>query len=89
MAKARRNKSKRVVRAKGPVRRTLGKAPKPGARDPLDEFILRAARSLGLTIEPAWMPAVRANLQAALTLGAIVGEFALPDDAEPAPVFRA
>jgi hypothetical protein len=92
-------KSKRVVRSrsKAAPRRKTVKAAKPakragagtGAGDPLDEFIASGARSLGLTIEPAWMPAVRANLQATLTLGGIVGEFPLPDDAEPAPVFRA
>ncbi len=82
-----------MKRSKAAPRRKIVKAAKPTASvhtpDPLDDLILSAARSLGLAIEPAWMPAVRANLQATLTLGAIVGEFPLPDDAEPAPVFRA
>jgi hypothetical protein len=57
--------------------------------DPLDDFLLAAARSLDLKIDPAWLPMVRANLQVTLAQAALVGEFALPDDAEPAPVFRA
>ena len=35
------------------------------------------------------MPAVRGHLQVTLRLGALVAAFALPDDAEPAPVFKA
>jgi hypothetical protein len=57
--------------------------------DPLDDFIDAAARALGLPIEPAWKPAIRANLEVTLRLAALVGAFALPDEAEPAPVFAA
>lgn len=57
--------------------------------DPLDDFIDTAARALDLPLEPAWRPAVKANLLVTLRQGALVTEFALPDDAEPAPVFRA
>ena len=42
-----------------------------------------------LPIEPAWKPAIKANLQVTLRLAAIVAEFELPDEAEPAPVFEA
>ena len=35
------------------------------------------------------MPAIKANLEVTLRLGALVAEFALPDEAEPAPVFEA
>ena len=59
------------------------------APDPLDAFIDAAARALDLPVEPAWRPAIRANLQVTLRQAALVSEFALPDDAEPAPVFRA
>ncbi|MGA2128326.1 MAG: DUF4089 domain-containing protein [Xanthobacteraceae bacterium] len=57
--------------------------------DPLDDFIDAAARALGLPIEPAWKPAIRANLEVTLRLAALVSAFALPDEAEPAPVFAA
>lgn len=56
---------------------------------PLDDFITTAAQTLGLPLEPAWMPAVKANLDVTLKLGALVASFELPDDAEPAPVFKA
>jgi 1-carboxybiuret hydrolase subunit AtzG-like len=59
------------------------------AADPLDEFIAGAARTLGLKIKRAWLPAVRVNLRVTLAQAALVGEFALPDEAEPAPVFKA
>jgi hypothetical protein len=57
--------------------------------DPLDDLIDAAARALELPIEPAWKAAVKINLQVTLRHGALVAEFALPDDAEPAPVFVA
>ena len=60
--------------------------PKP---DPLDAYIDAAAQTLGLTVEPEWKPAVRANLDVTFRLAAIVAEKELPDDAEPAPVFKA
>jgi hypothetical protein len=57
--------------------------------DTLDAYIDAAARALDVPIEPAWKPAVRANLEITLRLAALVTEFALPDEAEPAPVFEA
>jgi hypothetical protein len=56
-------------------------------RDPLYAFIDAAARSLELKIDTAWTPAIRTHLQVTLRHGALVASFALPDDAEPAPVF--
>jgi hypothetical protein len=58
-------------------------------RDSLDDYIAAAARALAVPIEPAWKPAVRANLEVTLRLAALVAEFPLPDEAEPAPVFEA
>ena len=57
--------------------------------EPLDDFIAAGARALDLKIDKAWMPAVRGHLQVTLRHGALVAAFALPDDAEPAPVFKA
>ena len=59
------------------------------ATDPLDDFIDAAAQALQLPIAPEWKPAVKANLAVTLKHAATVAEFPLPDDAEPAPVFRA
>jgi hypothetical protein len=47
------------------------------------------ALALGLVLDPSWKPAVRANLEAILRFAAMVDAFPLPDDAEPAPLFRA
>ncbi|WP_346296809.1 DUF4089 domain-containing protein [Rhodopseudomonas sp. P1] len=55
----------------------------------LDSYIDAAGSALGLTIDPAWKPAVRANLEVSLKLARMVDEFPLPDETEPASVFRA
>jgi hypothetical protein len=65
------------------------RAEKPVPRDPLADFIMANAQALDLNIEKAWMPAVRGNLAVILRLAQQVTGFALPDDAEPAPVFKA
>ena len=57
--------------------------------DPLLQAIEASANMLGLTIDPAWVPAVRANLEVSLRLAKLVDEFPLPDDHEPASTFRA
>jgi len=58
------------------------------AADSLDDFIATAARTLGLALDPEWGPAVKGNLIVTLHHAATVAEFELPDEAEPAPVFR-
>jgi hypothetical protein len=55
----------------------------------LDEFIAASASALALPADPAWYPAIRFNLEVTFRLAALVADFKLPDDAEPAPVFRA
>ena len=84
-------KAKTVRKASRKNRSTSRKAAKPAAptRDPLDDLIAAGARALDLKIDEAWMPAVRGHLQVTLRLGALVAVFGLPDDAEPAPVFKA
>ncbi|HET7491609.1 MAG TPA: DUF4089 domain-containing protein [Bradyrhizobium sp.] len=57
--------------------------------DPLDDYIDAVAKALGLPVEDAWRPAIRANLEVSLKLARMVDEFALPDEAEPANVFTA
>ena len=59
------------------------------AADPLDDYIAAAAKTLGLPIDEAWKPAVKANLEVSLKLARLVDEFALPDETEPASVFAA
>jgi hypothetical protein len=57
--------------------------------DSLDDYIDAAAEALKIQIDATWKPAVRSNLQIVLQHAAKVDAFPLPDDAEPAPVFKA
>jgi 1-carboxybiuret hydrolase subunit AtzG-like protein len=91
-----RAKKKTQPNRKAPRRRMTARAKsKPVRRsatpraDRRLEFIDAAARVLDLAIEPAWKPAVAANLEATLRLAASFMEFPLPDEAEPAPIFVA
>lgn len=55
----------------------------------LKAFIEAGADLLNLNIDPRWMPAIEGNLLVTLRHGALVAELELPDEAEPAPVFKA
>jgi hypothetical protein len=55
----------------------------------LDDYVDAVSKALGLPIDDAWKPAVRANLDQLLGLARLVDEFALPDGTEPASVFAA
>jgi hypothetical protein len=57
--------------------------------DPLDDYIDAVAKALALTVEDAWRPAIKANLEVSLRLARLVDAFALPDETEPAPIFSA
>ncbi len=61
----------------------------PASDEALDQLIDAGARILGLPVEPEWTPAIRANLAVSFRLAALVEDFELPDEAEPAPVFGA
>ncbi len=56
--------------------------------NPLDDYIDAVSQALGLRIEDAWKPAVRANLEVSLRLAKQFDEFPLPDEIEPASVYR-
>ena len=77
------------TKAHASATRSAKRRPLPLRDDPLDDFIDAAARALGLPVEPQWRPAIKANLDVTLRLGALVAAFELPDEAEPAPVFGA
>ena len=88
----RRPRKAKTVRKVSRKNRSKGrKAAKPAKpmRDPLVDFIAAGARALDFKIDKGWMPAVRGHLQVTLRHGALVAAFALPDDAEPAPMFKA
>jgi len=55
----------------------------------LDDFITATAVALDLTLEDAWKPAVKTHLDVTLRHAAVVVEFKLPEEVEPAPVFKA
>ena len=55
----------------------------------LETYLLSAGALLGIPIEPEWTASIQANLKATLRLAEQVGEFELPDESEPAPVFEA
>lgn len=65
----------------------------PPAAPPDDGTLLAhldaSAALLGLTVDPAWRAEALANLRTLAGAAALVAAFPLPDEAEPAPVFRA
>ncbi|MER2193450.1 DUF4089 domain-containing protein [Methylobacterium brachiatum] len=60
----------------------------PPPFDP-DAYTAFAAPLLGLALDPAWMPAVTANLRVLAAAGELVADFPLPDAVEAAPRFEA
>jgi hypothetical protein len=85
--KVKRGGKSKAVHAKKPRKRQAPVAAKTA--DAIDSLVAASAQALGLNIEPAWHGGVKFNLQLILRIGALVDEFPLPDDAEPAPVFHA
>jgi hypothetical protein len=57
--------------------------------DAIDSLVTAGAQALGLPLDPAWRDGVIGNLRLILRHAALVDEFPLPDDAEPAAVFHA
>jgi len=84
----RKAKPARAERSAKPARKTKA-SPKTTPADAIDTMIAANAQALGLTLEPGWHQGVAFNLRLILRLGALVEEFKLSDDAEPAPVFHA
>jgi 1-carboxybiuret hydrolase subunit AtzG-like len=86
--------AQRTVRktTKKPTATRITKAAKKTSaapRDALDAVVEAGAKALGLPLDPAWQANVKFNLQLILRHAALVEEFPLPDDAEPAPVYHA
>jgi hypothetical protein len=80
----RKTKSARAKRPR-PARATAKTKPE----NSVNAFVTASAQALGLTLDPAWHDSIAFNLRLILRHAALVDEFALPDDAEPAPVFHA
>ena len=59
------------------------------ARHQWDDFIDAVSTALGLTIDEAWKPSVRANLEVTMRMARLVDGFPLPDEIEPAEIYEA
>jgi hypothetical protein len=53
-----------------------------------EAYVDAAAALIGLPIDPAHRPGVVVNIERIAQMAALVMAFPLPDEAEPAPVFR-
>jgi len=71
------------------VKRKVVRESLPPKRDAIDSLVVANAQALGLTLDPSWQASVKFNLQLILRHAALVDEFPLPDDAEPAEIFHA
>jgi hypothetical protein len=84
-AARRRSSPKRARKASSGIAPSRAAAP----LRPLDDIVKAAARALALPVKAEWLLAVAANLEVNLRMAALVAEFPLPDESEPAPVFTA
>jgi hypothetical protein len=84
---------RKAVRKTKPARAKRPRLARAAAKTRLensgDAFVVASAQALGLALDPAWHDNIAFNLRLILRHAASVDEFALPDDAEPAPVFHA
>ena len=55
----------------------------------MDALIDAAGPMLGIPVEPAWRASIRTHLAISLHHALAVAAFGLPDETDPAPVFRA
>jgi hypothetical protein len=79
----------KTARAKKPDVRKRGGPATAKPADATGALVAASGQALGLPLDPAWLEAVAFNLRLILRHAALVDEFPLPDEAEPAPVFRA
>ena len=57
--------------------------------DPIDDMVEAGTKLLGIPMDPAWKPEVKVQLEVILRHARIVADLPLPEDIEPAPVFKA
>ena len=57
--------------------------------DDIDAWLDANAALLGIVVAPEWRDAVRLHMRITRDLAQRVMDFELPDEADPAPVFRA
>jgi hypothetical protein len=94
----RKAKSRRAAKSTGKKPRDINasaaksaaeKRDKTPKHDSIDAMIAASAQALGLTLDLGWQAGIKFNLQLVLRHAALIDEFPLPDDTEPAPVFHA
>jgi Protein of unknown function (DUF4089) len=78
-------KQRRSRSGNSPARLRAG----PPGHAPIEDFVDAAALALRLRVDPQSRQAVADNLDLILRVAAAFAEFPLPDEAEPAPVFKA
>ena len=84
MRRLKARKRKIARRTRTPIRPVRTRRPGTAAT-----LVAASAQALALSIDPAWRAGVTLNLQLLFKHAALVNEFPLPDEIEPAPVFRA
>jgi hypothetical protein len=85
------SRKRKKVRPATPTKRRARTRARVTAKpvNPVETLVAAGAQALGLPIDPAWRASIQRNLHLILTHAALVDQFALPDEIEPAPVFRA
>jgi hypothetical protein len=88
---SRRRPGKTPVRTRRAVKSIPNSSKRSPAKraDVIEMLVAANAQALLLSIDPAWRAGVARNLQLLLAHATLVDQFSLPDEAEPAPVFRA
>jgi hypothetical protein len=82
--------SKNSAKSKGRTRRKSAIASRsPPRHRPIDEMVDAGTLALGLPLEADWRAGVIANLDLILQRASLLVDFSLPDECEPAPIFRA
>jgi Protein of unknown function (DUF4089) len=77
-------KAKSARRASAPARRLRTRKP-----DTVGTLVTAASHALALPIEASWHAGVTFNLQLLFKHAGLIDQYSLPNDIEPAPVFRA
>jgi len=77
-------KMKSARRARPPARPVRNRKP-----DDMSALAAAGIKALALPVEPSWHAAIAFNLQLLFKHAALIDAFALADESEPAPVFRA
>lgn len=82
-------KAKRAI--KRYTRNRQAKRASVGAKktDAVERIVLANAQTLGLPLDPAWLKGIVFNLRLVLRHAALLEEFPIDEDTEPAPVFHA